>query len=108
MLKEGSSEMAPALLRPWGAPYAAGCGLMSSRCAVGRALWFGPLRWLERLMFRTPVVYAFILASAVYHDHVWYRLRGRHIVRRWLAESPWGRLFATYQPRPDADTPPPE
>jgi len=80
----------------------------NAAAAVGRALWFGPLRWLERLMFRTPVVYAFILASAVYHDHVWYRLRGRHIVRRWLAESPWGRLFATYQPHPDADTPPPE
>ncbi|HET6429615.1 MAG TPA: DUF362 domain-containing protein [Phycisphaerae bacterium] len=65
---------------------------------VGALLWFGPLRWLQRLMFHTPLVYVFILGSAVYHDQVWYRLRGRKVVNRWLAESPWGRLFAGYQP----------
>ena len=65
---------------------------------VGKAFWFGPLRWLQWLAFHTPMVYLFILASAVYHDQVWYRLRGRRIVRRWLAESPWGRLFADYVP----------
>ena len=65
---------------------------------VGKLFWFGPMRWLERLLFHTPIVYAFILASAVYHDQVWYRLRGRKVVRRWLAESPWGRLFVDYRP----------
>ena len=65
---------------------------------VGKLFWFGPLRWLARLMFHTPIVYVFIAGSAVYHDQVWYRLRGRRIVRRWLAESPWGRLFAGYRP----------
>jgi len=70
--------------------------------AVGKAMWFGPLRFLQRLMFHTPVVYAFILASAVYHDQVWYRLRGRRVVKDWLAGSPWGRLFADYQPGREA------
>ena len=65
---------------------------------VGNLLWFGPFRWLQRLMFHTPVVYGFILASAVYHDQIWYRLKGRRTVRRWLDESPWGRLFADYRP----------
>ncbi|HEV57310.1 MAG TPA: hypothetical protein ENN87_07405 [Phycisphaerales bacterium] len=63
---------------------------------MGRLRWFGPLRGLQRLLFHTPVVYAFILASALYHDRLWYPLRGRHIVNQWLADSPWGRLFREY------------
>jgi len=65
---------------------------------VGKLFWFGPMRWLQKLMFHTPVVYAFILASAVYHDKIWYPSRGRQTVNSWLQESPWGRLFAHYQP----------
>lgn len=66
--------------------------------AVGRLFWFGPLRSLRHLMFHTPVVYAFIWASAIYHDRLWYPIKGKRIVRQWLKESPWGRLFETYQP----------
>ena len=66
--------------------------------SVGKLFWFGPMRWLQRLMFHTPIVYAFILASAMYHDRLWYPLRGRKVVSDWLANSPWGRLFADYQP----------
>ena len=64
--------------------------------SVGKMFWFGPLRWLQRLMFRTPIVYAFILASAVYHDRFWYPSRGKPVVDTWLRESPWGRLFESY------------
>jgi uncharacterized protein (DUF362 family) len=64
---------------------------------VGKTFWFGPMRRLEKLMFHTPLVYIFILASATYHDKIWYRTRGKKIVDRWLEESPWGRLFADYQ-----------
>jgi len=64
---------------------------------VGKTFWFGPMRWLEKLMFHTPLVYVFILASAIYHDKLWYPARGKKIVNRWLEESPWGRLFAHYQ-----------
>jgi len=62
---------------------------------VGRLCWFGPLAGLQRLLFHSPLVYAFIFASAVYHDWVWYPLHGRRIVNRWLNESPWGRLFGS-------------
>ena len=65
---------------------------------VGKLLWFGPMRWLQRLMFHTPLVYAFILASALYHDRIWYPLRGKGVVNDWLTDSPWGQLFAGYQP----------
>ena len=66
--------------------------------SVGKLFWFGPMRWLEKLMFHTPVVYLFIFASAMYHDKVWYPSKGKKIVKQWLNESPWGKLFSEYQP----------
>ncbi len=65
---------------------------------VGKLLWFGPMRWLEKLMFHTPLVYGFIFASAVYHDRIWYPSKGRKTVNHWLETSPWGKLFGDYKP----------
>ncbi len=65
--------------------------------SVGKLMWFGPMRFLQRLMFHTPIVYAFIFASAIYHDSIWYPLKGKKVVNQWLKESPWGRLFDSYQ-----------
>ena len=65
---------------------------------VGKLFWFGPLRWLEKLMFHTPLVYVFILGSAVYHDKIWYPFAGRKVVNEWLQATEWGRLFVRYQP----------
>ena len=65
---------------------------------VGKLFWFGPMRWLEKLMFHTPLVYCFIFASAVYHDRIWHPSKGRKVVNQWLSESPWGGLFADYKP----------
>ena len=58
---------------------------------------FGPLRYLQRLLFHTPLVYVFVFGSYFYHDMLWYPLRGRRIVEAWRRESPWGRLFSTYE-----------
>ncbi len=66
--------------------------------SVGKLFWFGPLRKLQHLMFHTPVVNCFIIASAVYHDYIWYPTKGKQIVNEWLATSPWGKLFDSYQP----------
>ncbi|MBN1496280.1 MAG: DUF362 domain-containing protein [Spirochaetes bacterium] len=63
---------------------------------VGDLLWFGPLKALQKLMFHTPLVYIFIMASAVYHDRVWWNLKGRKILAAWKAESPWGQLWDRY------------
>lgn len=64
---------------------------------VGRMLWFDtPLKRVQRLFFQTPLVNLFIFASEMYHDRVWYPVKGRRMVRRWESESPWGRLFASY------------
>ena len=64
---------------------------------VGRLLWHDtPLKGLQRLFFHTPLVNLFIFASEMYHDRIWYPLKGRRAVAHWQAQSPWGRLFASY------------
>ena len=65
--------------------------------SVGKMFWFGPMKWLQRLMFHTPLVNIFIWASAIYHDYVWYPNAGRKVVNEWLENTPWGRLFEHYQ-----------
>jgi hypothetical protein len=66
---------------------------------VGMLLWRSPLRVFQRPFFHTPLVNLFIFASEVYHDRVWYPLKGRRVVEQWKRESPWGRLFETYPER---------
>ena len=63
---------------------------------TGMLLWRSPLRIFQNLFFQTPVVCLFIFASELYHDRLWYPLKGRRVVSRWLEESPWGRLFGAY------------
>ena len=64
----------------------------------GRGVWFGSSRaqQLQYLLFRTPLVHAFILGSSTYHDRVWWPLKGRAIQARVRRESKWGRLFDEY------------
>jgi len=63
---------------------------------VGDALWFGPLKMLQKLTFHTPVVYMFVFGSYLFHDYVWYPISGKPVVKRFLRESPWGHLFERY------------
>lgn len=62
---------------------------------AGRLLWHSPLKVFQNALFHTPAVNAFVLASALYHDQAWYPILGAPVVRRWLRDSPWGRLFAS-------------
>ena len=63
---------------------------------VGDLLWFGPLKRLQKLFFRTPLVYLFVAGSYVYHDYLWYPAFGRRQVREFTRSSPWGTLFDRY------------
>jgi uncharacterized protein (DUF362 family) len=63
---------------------------------VGDVFWFSPLKILQRLLFRTPLVYLFVFGSAFYHDQVWYRFKGRKIFKQWLETTEWGKLFQEY------------
>jgi len=63
---------------------------------VGDALWFSPLKIFQRLFFRTPLVYLFVLGSFLYHDYLWWPIKGKKIQRDCLLNSKWGQLFENY------------
>lgn len=64
---------------------------------VGRMLWHTPLKHIQKFFFHTPLVNIFIFASELYHDKIWYKTKGKKIVKKWENESQWGKLFAAYK-----------
>jgi uncharacterized protein (DUF362 family) len=64
---------------------------------LGWLSWYGPTRFLQKLLFRTPVVYFPILVSELNHDYIHWPLKERKIYERWRRDSGWGRLFTEYQ-----------
>ncbi|MBU1204161.1 MAG: DUF362 domain-containing protein, partial [Nanoarchaeota archaeon] len=50
---------------------------------------------MEPLLFHTPIFNLCILASALYHDYVWYPTIGKARIRK-FSKTPWGKLFRTY------------
>jgi len=65
----------------------------------GDMIWFGPLKGMQNVFFRTPLVHLFIMASEIYHDYLRWPLLDNRTFRRWLKDTPWGRLFASYPER---------
>jgi hypothetical protein len=65
---------------------------------VGRMFWHDtPLKYIQKLFFHTPLVNLFIFASELYHDKIWYKIKGKKVVNQWQTESPWGKLFNSYK-----------
>lgn len=60
-----------------------------------KAIYHGPLKPLEELLLRSPLVPWSYFASNFYHNVYWYPFVGRKRVERAL-ETKWGRLFAEY------------
>ena len=60
-----------------------------------KAIYWGRLKFAERLLLRTRLVPWSYLASNLYHNAYWYRFRGRRRVRQAL-KTPWGKLFQAY------------
>jgi uncharacterized protein (DUF362 family) len=63
---------------------------------VGDLLWFSPLKRLQNLFFKTPLVNVFIFGSEAYHDYYRWPLRDRRTFENWLTTTPWGKLFQQY------------
>jgi uncharacterized protein (DUF362 family) len=63
---------------------------------VGNFIWFGPLRPLQHLFFRTPLVYLFVFGSSFYHDFVYWPLKAKPQIEAFKKKSKWGRLFDQY------------
>jgi uncharacterized protein (DUF362 family) len=66
---------------------------------VGHAAWFGPLKMFQKLFFHTPLVYAFIAGSEVYHDYYRWPFRDKKVFKKWKRNTEWGRLFEKYELR---------
>jgi hypothetical protein len=64
---------------------------------LGWLSWFGPTRVLQRLLFRTWIVYIPIFISEFNHDYLHWPFKEKRLYRRWRTESPWGRLFVEYE-----------
>lgn len=61
-----------------------------------KAIYWGPLKPLEGLLLRTPLVPWSYAASRLYHDVLWYPLVGYWRARRILQRTGWGELFRRY------------
>jgi uncharacterized protein (DUF362 family) len=60
-----------------------------------KMIYHGPLKPMESLLLRTPIVPWSYAASRAYYDGFWYPLVGNKRVQEAL-ETEWGRLFASY------------
>ena len=60
-------------------------------------VWFGPLKPMQNVLMRTPLVNLFILGSEVYHDYYRWPARDRKVFESWLANTSWGNLFQEYR-----------
>jgi uncharacterized protein (DUF362 family) len=65
----------------------------------GNLAWFGPLKGMQNLFFRTPMVHAFIFGSEAYHDYYRWPLIDEKTFLHWKAETHWGQLFHKYETR---------
>jgi hypothetical protein len=63
---------------------------------LGWLAWYGPTKFLQKLIFHTPIVHIPNLVSESYHDYYRWNFKERKIYEQWLQESPWGQLFARY------------
>jgi uncharacterized protein (DUF362 family) len=64
---------------------------------VGDIVWFGPLKPVQNVFMRTPLVNLFVFGSEAYHDYYRWPVRDRRTFESWMVETQWGRLFQQYQ-----------
>jgi uncharacterized protein (DUF362 family) len=61
-----------------------------------RPFWWGWLSPLQKLFFRTPLVYFFVAGSYIFHDYIWYPIKGKRVIRKFL-ETEWGKKWLQYK-----------
>jgi len=60
-----------------------------------KLIYWGPLKPLEKLLLRSPLVGLSFLASNLYHNGYWLKTHGRRRIAAAL-ETEWGQLFQSY------------
>ncbi|HEY8172426.1 MAG TPA: DUF362 domain-containing protein [Dehalococcoidia bacterium] len=63
---------------------------------LGWLTWYGPTKFLQKVVTRPPFVAGPIMFSEVFHDYYHWPLKEKKVYERWRQESPWGHLFAKY------------
>ena len=63
---------------------------------VGGYFWFSPFQRYQKVFFHTPLVYFFIVGSSIFHDYIWWPIKGKQIQKRRVLTTKWGRLFENY------------
>jgi uncharacterized protein (DUF362 family) len=63
---------------------------------VAWVTWFGPTKFLQRVLTEPPMLYLGNYYSHFYHDVFHWPFKESKIYERWLVESAWGRLFKEY------------
>jgi hypothetical protein len=61
--------------------------------------WYGPTKFLQKLIFRTPLVFLPIAISEAEQDLFYWPVKYRRIANVWRENTSWGRLFQEYQIR---------
>jgi hypothetical protein len=64
---------------------------------LGWLAWYGPTNFLQKLIFRTPLVILPILISEINHDYIHWPLKEKWIYKKWKKYTPWGQLFQKYE-----------
>ena len=64
---------------------------------IGDLFWFSPLKKIQKVFFRTPLVHLFVMGSAFYHDRVWWPFVGTRITEVIRANTAWGEFFDQYR-----------
>jgi len=64
---------------------------------MGWLTWYGPTKFLQKLVTRTPLVIIPIAFSEVYHDYVHWPLKEKHMFEEWCESTGWGKLFLRYK-----------
>jgi uncharacterized protein (DUF362 family) len=59
--------------------------------------WYGPTRFLQKMIFRTPLVVLPIFISEAEQDYFYWPLKYKQVTREWLKNTQWGQLFRRYQ-----------
>lgn len=67
-----------------------------------KMIYHGPLKPLEGLLLRSPIVGWSYIASRVYHDLYWWKRNGESWSTKFKRESPWGQLFDHYEERTES------
>ena len=60
-----------------------------------KMIYWGPLKFMENFLLRSPIASWAYLASNVYHNGYWLQTHGRNRIKKAL-QTEWGTLFKSY------------